>query len=308
MNARQSATRLLVAAGLVLGGALALDSLVTILGDNGGMGYDTPSYWQAGKNVLNAAPLYRQVSYSTLGLYTYPPLFAQLFAPFALLPEVLVGWVSRTFGLLCLRYLTGSWKATLVACVFLPVLIELSIANVTLEVAACVLFAMRDRRGAYLLPWAAMLKFGPALIVPYLWVRKRDARRPLVIGTLIFLAACGVSILVDPRGWTDYVNMLRFQNAAALSGQEVIHLIPSGGGLDFAIRFGIAGLAALFAAYARRDWLAYAAAAITCPVMAISRFAPLVALWRFRPGADRPGAERSEAASRTDAAAGAAAR
>jgi len=290
-------------AGLVLGGALALAALISIAQDNWGLGYDTPSYWLAGRHILDGAPLYQADPYSTLALYTYPPVFAQLFAPAALLPELLVGWLWRVTGVLCLRYLVGSWRATVVACAFIPVLTELSISNVTLQLAACLIFALRDKRGAYLLPWAAALKFGPVLIVPYLWVRKPETRRPLVVGTLVFLAVCLASILLAPHAWADYVDMLRFQNMTELSGSQVIHLIPSGGGIDFIVRFALAGVVALVAVYTRRDWLAYAAAAITCPVLAISRFAPLVGLWRFRPGADAADADARSDSKDPDVAA-----
>lgn len=274
---------ILTDAGLVLGGALGLAAFVAIAGDHGGLGYDTPSYWLAGRHVMEGSHLYSADPYSTLSLYTYPPIFAQLFVPIALIPELIVAWVWRASGLLCLRYITGSWPATIVACAFLPVLTELSISNFTLQLAACLIFAMRDKRGAYLLPWAAMIKFGPILIVPYLWFNKPETRRPFVIGSLVFLAVCVVSIVLTPRDWADYVDMLRFQNMTDLSGSQVIHLIPSGGGIDFVARFALAGVAALLAAYWRRGWLAYAAASITCPVMAVSRFATLVGLWRFRP-------------------------
>ncbi len=279
---RQVASRALLDVGLAVGGSLALASFVTIAGDHGGLGYDTPSYWEAGRHVLDGTPLYQRDPYTTLALYTYPPIFAQLCVPFALLPELVFAWMSRIFAVLCLRYITGSWRATVVSCIFLPVLIELSIANVTLELAACLMFAMRDRRGAYLLPWAAMIKFGPALLVPYLWLRKPETRLPLVVGTLVFLAACLASFVLAPAAWSDYVNMLRFQNVTALSGQGVINLIPSGGGVDFVARFALAGAVSVVAAVWGRGWLAYAAASITCPVMAFSRLAPLVGLWRFR--------------------------
>ncbi|MGA3057487.1 MAG: glycosyltransferase family 87 protein [Candidatus Limnocylindrales bacterium] len=298
-RSRAFALHIVSDAGLVLGGALALVSLIAIAQDHGGLGYDTPSYWHAGRHVMDGAPLYNSDPYTTLALYTYPPLFAQLFVLPALLPELLVAWLWRASSVFCLRYLTGSWRATVVCCLFIPVLTELSINNVTLQLAAILIFAMRDKRGAYLLPWAAMIKFGPALIVPYLWLRKPETRRPLVIGTVVFLAACLVSIVVAPRDWSDYVDMLRFQNVTALSGQGVINLIPSGGGIDFVARFGLATVVALLAAYWRRGWLAYAAASITCPVMAFSRFAPLVGLWQFRPGS-----ERAQAADRTAAVAG----
>ena len=254
--------RVLTDAGLVLGGALAIAALISIAGDHSGLGFDTPSYWLAGRHVIEGTPLYQRDPYSTLALYTSPPIFAQLFVPAALLPELLIAWLSRLTGVLCLRYIVGSWKATVIACAFVPVLTELSITNVTLQLAACLMFALKDRRGAYLLPWAVALKFGPVLIVPYLWFRKPETRRPLLVGTLIFLGACLVSGLVAPRAWSDYVDVLRFQNMTDL--------------------FALAGAVALFAAYTSRDWLAYAAASITCPVLAFSRFAPLVGLWRFR--------------------------
>lgn len=284
--------QVLTDAGLALGGALAVAALVLTVGDNGGLGYDTHAYWLAGHHVLDGAQLYQADPYSTLSLYTYPPIFAQLFVLIALLPELLVAWAWRIGGVLCLRYLAGSWRAAVVCCAFVPVLTELSIGNVTLQVAAVILLAMRDRRGAYLLPWAALLKFGPALIVPYLWFNRRESRRPLVIGTLVLVAACLASIVVAPRDWSDYLAMLRFENVATLSGGQVIHLVPSSGGIDFAVRFALAGVVALLAAYWRRGWLAYAAAAVTCPVMAWSRLAPLVGLWQFRP-AGRPGADRA---------------
>jgi hypothetical protein len=116
-----------------------------------------------------------------------------------------------------------------------------------------------------------------------LWLWQSQCRRPLVFGGLIFGAACLLSYGVSPSSWSGYFDMLGWQNGAQLPGSQVIHLISGSGGLDFAVRFGLAAAVALFATYSRRGWLVYAAASITCPVMAISRFAPLVGLWRFRP-------------------------
>jgi hypothetical protein len=294
-RAKDLALRLVIDLGLVVGGTLAVAMLAVLIRGDGGLAYDTRAYWLAAQHVLDGSPLYVKAEYSSLGAYTYPPIFAQLFAPAAPLPELLVAWVWRISSVLCLRYIVGSWKATVVACAFIPVLTELSLNNVTLQLAACLVFAMRDRRGAYLLPWAAALKFGPALIVPYLWFRKPETRRPLVIGTLVFLAVCLVSFVLSPGAWAAYVDMLRFQNGADLAGSQVIHLIPAGGGLDFIVRFGLAAVVALFAAYWNRGWLAYAAASITCPVMALSRFAPLVGLWRFRPARSPRAARESSA-------------
>ena len=280
-------------AGLVLGGALALAALAVIVGHDGGRAYDTRAYWLAGQHALNGSPLYVRADYSTLDIYTYPPIFAQMLAPAALLPELVVTWLWRVSGVLCLRYIVGSWKASVVAVLFIPVLTELSLGNVTLQIAAILIFTLRDRRGAYLMPWIVALKFGPILLVPYLWLWRSECRRPLIVGSAVFAAACLASFAISPSSWPGYFDMLGWQNGAQLEGSQVIHLIAGSGGLDFVVRFGLAAAVALFATYKRWAWLAYAAASITCPVLAISRFAPLVGLWRFRPGGDAADADRT---------------
>jgi hypothetical protein len=281
---RELALRIATDVGLALGGSLAIAAAAVIIAGDGGLAYDTRAYWLAAQHALDGTALYSQATVSDLGAYKYPPLFAQLFAPGAYLPELLVAWLWRVSGVLCLRYLVGSWKAAVVACAFVPVLIELSLGNVTLQIGAVLLFALRDRRGAYLLPWVAALKFGPVLLVPYLWWRMPESRRPLVVGTAVFAAACLVSYLIAPGQWSAYASTFGWENSSLMSGSGVIAIVPSWGGLDFAIRFAIAAAVAGFAAFARRDWLAYAAASITCPIMAWSRFAPLVGLWGFRRG------------------------
>ena len=289
---RRLASRILLDLGLVVGGALALAAAAVLTAHDGGLAYDTRAYWQAARHVLDGTALYSPASVSDLGAYKYPPIFAQLFIPAAWLPELLVAWLWRVSGILCLRYIVGSWKAAIVACAFVPVLIELSLGNVTLQIAAVLFFALRDRRGAYLLPWVAALKFGPVLLVPYLWFRMPESRRPLVIGTAVFAAACLASFVASSDQWSGYAATFGWENGSVMSGSGVIAIVPSWGGLDFVLRFAIAGAAALYATLTRRAWLAYTAAVLTCPILAFSRFAPLVALWRFR---GRPAAEPGSA-------------
>jgi Glycosyltransferase family 87 len=283
--------RVLVDVGLVAGGTSAVAFVLVLVLANGGLAYDTHAYWLAARHVLDGATLYAPATVDEFGAFKYPPVFAQMFAPSALLPELLVAWVWRISGILCLRYMVRSWKAVVIACAFLPVLIELSQGNVTLQIGALLVFAMRDRRGAYLLPWAAALKFGPVLLVPYLWFRMPESRRPLVVGTAVFATACLLSWLAWPDQWSSYVSTVAWENASVMSGGGVIAIVPAWGGLDFVIRFAIAGVLALYAVRAQKGWLAFAAAAITCPVMAYGRLAPLVAWWRFRPGAEQPETE-----------------
>jgi len=292
--ARRSISRALIAhiltdAGMVLGGALALAAFITLVKGDGGLAYDTRAYWLAAKHVLDGSPLYAPATVSTLGAYKYPPLFAQLFAPAALMPELLVAWLWRLSGILCLRYMVGSWRAAVVCCLFIPVLTELSLGNVTLQIGALLLFALRDRRGAWFVPWVVALKFGPALVVPFLWFRRPESRRGLVLGSLLFGGACLLSYAIAPGAWSDYVATFGWENDSLMYGSQVVALLPAAGGLDFALRFGVGTAIALLAAYKGRAWLAYVAAVVTCPVLAVSRFAPLVGLWRFRRGADPEG-------------------
>ena len=241
--------------------------------------YDTNAYWLASRHILQGQPLYEQSTIWASGVYKYPPIFAQLTLPIALVPEVFVDWAWRILGTICLRYLCGSWRLTLIAALQWPVWAELDFGNVTLQLGAVLLFALRDRRGAYLLPWFAALKFGPGLLIPYLWLTRPDYRRPLAIGCGVFAAACAVSALAAPGLWVDYLGTFGWEAASEMRAMHVLALVPDHGGLDFAIRCAIAAAAVLVAIRWRADWLAFLAAAATMPIFSLTRLAVLVGLW-----------------------------
>ena len=91
----QVATRILIDVGLILGGSFALVALVAMVHTDGGLAYDTHAYWLAAKHILDGTTLYSPASPSELGAFKYPPIFAQLFAPAALAPEIAVDWAWR---------------------------------------------------------------------------------------------------------------------------------------------------------------------------------------------------------------------
>lgn len=239
--------------------------------------YDTHAYWLAARHLLDGSPLYAPATISEYGAYKYPPIFAQLTAPIALLPEWLVAWVWRISGVACLRYLCGSWRLTLVAS--LPAFAELGYGNVTLQLGAVALLCFRDTRATYLLPWFAALKAGPGLLIPYLWFTRPETRRPLAIGCLVFAAACALSIAVAPGLWGDYAGTFGWEAASPMNGPAVLAVVRDNGGLDFAIRLALAVVAVVAAIRWRKDWLAFIAATATMPVLAITRLAVLVGLW-----------------------------
>ena len=157
---------------------------------------------------------------------------------------------------------------------------ELSIANVTFPVAYIALIALRGR--PTYLPFAIALKFGPALLVPFILIRRGVAdRRRLVVGLAVFAALCGVSIAVAPGAWHDYLGTVGPQALGSTEGWGVIALAPSGA-QDLALRASLAVGAVLVAIAIDEERLAWLAAVITVPVLFFARLAPLVALLSWR--------------------------
>ncbi len=169
--------------------AIAVQLAATVIDNvrfNWWPGYDTNAYWLAARHLLDGSPLYTQAEIWTAGAYKYPPVYAQLVFPIGFAPELLVAWLWRIGGVLCLRYLAGSWKLAVLAALQWPVFAELGFGNVTLQLGVVCLMCLGRGRvataGIVLLPWFAGMKFGPALLLPYLWwtrpeTRRRDRRR-----------------------------------------------------------------------------------------------------------------------------------
>ena len=251
---------LIVTIASASGYGLALAAFVlifTLPNSDGGIGYDAHSYYVAGQNVLHGQPLYWPTAIDSYGPYRYPPLFAQMWAPFTLLPELAFHWLWRAVCAVCLFYLAGSWRALGLWLLFPLTLSELSSANVTFPVAAMTLAAFRgDVRW---LPWAAFLKIGPILAFPYIWLRRPERRRTLIASTLVLLGVVAVSVIADPASWRLYIDSLGWQGVSELHGGGLVSILPTAAG-DFLLRAGIAValvavavVAGLVAARVRRD-------------------------------------------------------
>jgi hypothetical protein len=241
--------------------------------------YDTNAYWLAARHVVSGEPLYREAAITTAGAYKYPPLFAQLIVPIGLLPELVVDWAWRLSGVACLRYLCGSWRLTLIASLQWPAWVELDYGNVTLQLGAAMLFALRDSRGAYLLPWLAAMKVGPGLLMVYLFAVRPEYRRSLVRACAVFAVFCAASFAAAPGLWFDYAGTFGWEAASEMRAYYVLAFTPESGGLDFAIRLALATCLLLAAIHWRADWLAFVTAAATMPIFSLTRLAVLVGLW-----------------------------
>ena len=241
--------------------------------------YDTYAYELAAQHIVNGQPLYAPAQIWTMGAYKYPPVFAQLVVPIAFMPELTVDWAWRIFSVLCLRYMAGSWKLALLAMLQWPIMLEIGFGNVTLALGAVALLSFRDKRAVYLLPWFAGMKFGPGLLLPYLYATRPEMRRAIVIGCSVFAGACAASFAVAPGLWWDYLGTFGWEASSQMQAMFVYAIVPDHGGTDFAIRFAIAAVAIVVAIRWRLDWLAFIAATATMPIFSLTRLAVLVALW-----------------------------
>jgi hypothetical protein len=277
------------------GYALGLAALV-ILGHPSRDVPDASAYYQAGQAVLAGRPLYEAIELNAWGAYFYAPVFAQLWAPAALLPELAFIWLWRLLAFASLAWLAGSWRNVGLWLLFPLTIYELANPNVTLPVAAATVAALRGR--PWLLPAAGLLKFGPLLLAPYLWITRPSLRRPLVAAGLLTIAACTLSVALSPADWLAYADHLTRQGGASTAGlPNLVALLPSASA-DFALRLGL-GLAVVGGALVlRSDRLAFIAATIAVPTLWVTRLVPLLALHRL-PGSRRPIAELRRAGSHT---------
>jgi hypothetical protein len=262
---------------------VALLSFADGIQRNGGWAYDFNAYYMAGQRYLTGDPLYARVEINDPGAYRYLPTFAALIAPLTVVPEPILTWLYKAACLLCVRYLVGSWKAVGWALLFPPVLIELWSLNVTLPLAAGGRWALTGT-GTVAIPAQSLVKYGSALLIPYLWFTTRSARRALALGGLVAAAVVAVHVTLDPEARRSFIAAMLQQaettNDAQYIGDQLLFIVPSTLG-DFVLRLGIAAVLVIVATRRRWAWLAFAAITIAVPTMWLARLAPLVGVPRL---------------------------
>jgi hypothetical protein len=287
---RRRALALLI--GSAMGYGLALAGTVLLLSEQNGRIFDATLYWQAGRSVLDGGSPYGAIAIGTTSkAFFYAPIFAQLWAVFAVLPEPVFTWLWRTFCFGCLVWLAGGWRNAGLWLLFPLTLNEMANPNVTLPAAAATFVALRGR--PWLLPLAGAVKFGPILVLPYIWLRRPEARRPLVYASVATAALCLVSFVIAPQMWFDFVGQMSAQNSVTTDGAGLVAILPTAGA-DFALRIALAAGLVAVAFALKSDRLAFAATTIAVPAFWVTRLVPLLALPRL-PGRDRAPAEATPA-------------
>lgn len=283
---------LALTAASATGYGLALAGMVLLLTEQNSRIFDATLYWQAGRSVLDGSSPYGAIAIGTTSkAFFYAPIFAQLWAALAVLPEPVFTWLWRAFCFGCLVWLAGGWRNAGLWLLFPLTLNEMANPNVTLPAAVATFVALRG--WPWLLPLAGLVKFGPLLVVPYVWLRRPEARRPLVYAGVATAVLCLVSFVIAPQTWFEFVAQMSAQNSVTTDGAGLIAILPTAGA-DFALRIALAGALVAVAIALRSDRLAFVASAIAVPAFWLTRLVPLLALPRL-PGRDRSPADAAAA-------------
>jgi hypothetical protein len=278
---------------LTIVGLISLPYIIFINRDRSLFGFDAHAYW-----AIDLSNLYGASTSNTsdLDAFRYTPAAGQAFSIFHVLPwELFFGlWFAGMIA--ALIWLTGRWWPLLLA--FPPVPLELYHGNIHLFMAVAIVLGFR-----YPVAWAFILLTKVSPGVGVLWFAFRGEWRKLAIAVGAAAAIAGVSFVVAPDLWRQYVTTM-VNNLVYDPGHAYPVPIP------LPIRLAISAAIVWWGARTDRRWTVPVAATISLPIIWFHGFALLVAaipLWledraRARetgqPGAaDRRRADVAQAAS-----------
>ena len=195
--------------------------LLSVSASNGTLGYDFKAYDLAVDNLLAGRSMYDQTATSmgAFGLFFYPPPFALLVLPVALIPADIGLWL----------WTAGLVAATLAAIALLPVSPRTRFVVLLLAAFSWpLIYAIKlGQVGSLLLllfaigwrwldrPWAlglasgigTVIKLQPALVIG--WAAVTGRRRAAAIG-FGFFAVLGLvaTVVAGPESWSDWLSVL----------------------------------------------------------------------------------------------------
>jgi alpha-1,2-mannosyltransferase len=208
--------------GVTLAGALAWAALIILAaGSNGTLGFDYRAYDLAVDRLLAGQSMYDPNAQATgsFGLFFYPPPFALLILPFALLPTELGVWAwtitlaaASVIGVWLLPVSTRvRWVVLLLAALSWPLVYAIKLGQV--GPVLLLLFAIGWRWMER--PWAVgiaggvgtVIKLQPALLIGWAVVtgRRRAALIAVAIAGVLALVA---TIVAGPQSWADEASLL----------------------------------------------------------------------------------------------------
>jgi Glycosyltransferase family 87 len=220
------------------------------------VGVDARAYWR-----VDLAHPYVGSRVGDISTYLYSPAFAQLLAPFSVLPFPLFDaiWSVLLLGVCAWLLRPWPWAGLML---FLPISYELFVGNVHFLIAAAIAAGFRAP-SAWAFP--VLTKVTPAIGVLWFAVRREWRALALAVGTTGAIVA--VSFALAPSAWSDW-----FQFLLASPGRSEF-LIP---------RAVIAGVLVAFGAVTGRHWLVPVAVWLALPIVWVNSWVILLAAIRLR--------------------------
>jgi len=270
---------LLVAAGLwavmVVTSGVHFDVAVPPLGNVPvGPALDARAYWGA-----DLAHPYANASAGVPGAYLYSPAFLLAFTPLRVLPWPLFVAVWVAILLLAVRWLVGPRLLGLAVIASFP---ELWGANIVVLLAAS-LVAGFARPGAWAFHLLTKVTPGAGL----LWFAVRREWRALLEVAVVTAAIVGVSYLLMPGAWADWIAVLRGNTSAPGTWASL--------NIPLLVRAPFAVVILVWAAWTGRRWAVPVGCLLALPILWYGGFAILLAViplrwpeWTGRRGGTAP--------------------
>lgn len=219
-------------------------------------GIDARAYWR-----VDLAHPYLHSSVGEYSTYLYSPVFAQLMAPFSLLPFEVFFTLWAAVSVALFVWLVRPWPWA-IPMLILPITYELCVGNVHFLLAAAFVVVLRAPV-AWTFP--LLTKITPA--VGGIWLLARTQWRAAAVAAASTLVIVAVSWVLSPAAWSDWVALL-----LASPGRTDL-LLP---------RVAIAAGIVAFGARTNRAWVIPVAGWLALPVIWVNSWVILLAVIRLR--------------------------
>ncbi len=267
MTRRSAAVARALGDGGIVAGLLFLGYLLAVTAPQvHTLGFDAFAYWS-----LDLAHPYAHTA-GALGAFTYSPVIARLFAPFALVPlwQFTFAWLLLGFGTAAWLGL-GSVRSVLAVFAFPPVALELYHGNIHLLLAAAVWLGFR-----YPAAWAFVLVTKVTPGVGLVWFAVRREWRSLAIALGVTAVLVAISAVFDGGLWVSWVRDSLWATASGAALNQFALPLP------LYLRLPLAVALVAWGGRTDRRWTVPVAATMALPVLWPSGLAMLAALWPIR--------------------------
>lgn len=244
-----------------MGALVACLAFVAALGfDLVPLGVDAHAYWSANPlDPYNYGALYTQDA------YFYSPAFTQALWPFHALPWPIFAALWTLLLTAALAWLGGRWLGYLILLPF--VFIELAMGNIHVLVAAAIVIGFR-----WPAAWAFILLTKVTPGVGLIWFAARREWRNLAIAIGATIVIAGISFVIAPSAWSDWIGVLRSTEAADHRAATPFDFVP------LPLRVLVAAALVAWAGLTDRRWVVPIAATLALPVVYVNGLAILVAV------------------------------